>query len=120
MEFSLLEIAAIAFGLLIRLAVPIALTALLALFLNWLDKRWQAEAEADAQESAARAALPAAERQPCWEIHNCPPGLRKNCAAFAQPATPCWELFRTNGSLKPSCRTCKVPPPEITERAVFA
>lgn len=120
MELTLFEIAAIAFGLLIRLGIPIALTALLALFLKWLDRRWQAEAKAEAVESAARAALPVAERKPCWEVHNCPSSLRKNCKAFAQSDKPCWELFQTNGQLKPSCRNCKVPPPEIIERAVFA
>ena len=120
MDISLFEVAAIAFGFLIRLGVPIMLTALIALFLKWLDRRWQAEAAADAVESAQRAALPAAERPPCWEIHNCPASLRKNCAAFAQQDTPCYELFRTNGRLKPSCQNCKVPPPEVIERAVFA
>jgi len=120
MDLAPLEIAAIAIGFLIRLGIPIAFTALLALFLKWLDRRWQAEAQADEAESAKRSLLPVNERQPCWEIHNCPPALRDKCAAFAQPDTPCWELFRTNGLLKPSCRDCKVPPPEIIERPVFA
>ena len=120
MELTFLEIGAIALGFLIRLGIPIALTALLALFLKWLDRRWQAEAQADAVESARRAALPVEQRPPCWEIHNCPSSLRKNCKAFAQPETPCWEIFKVNGSLKPACRNCKVPPPEIIESLVFS
>jgi len=119
MEFSNIEIAAIVLGFLIRLGIPIALTSLLALFLKWLDKRWQAEAQADAVESAERVLLPLEQRPHCWEIHNCPPSLRNKCQAFAQPETPCWELFKTNEQLKPACKNCKVPPPEIIEMPVF-
>ncbi|MDX1415547.1 MAG: hypothetical protein R3293_15235 [Candidatus Promineifilaceae bacterium] len=120
MEFTLLELAAIGIGFLLRLGIPILLTALLALFLKWLDRRWQAEAEADAAERAVRYALPVAERQPCWEVHRCPPGIRDKCIAYSQPETPCWELHRVDGRLKPACRNCKMPPPEIIERAVLA
>ncbi|NCF68199.1 MAG: hypothetical protein GWP61_19725 [Chloroflexi bacterium] len=119
MELSFIEVAAILIGILIRFAIPIALTALIALFLKWLDRRWQAEAEADAAESAQRAASVAQERQPCWEIHNCPPKMRKDCKAYLQPDTPCWEIFRTNGQLKPACKTCKVPPPEVIGRIAY-
>jgi hypothetical protein len=120
MEFTNLELVAIALGFLIRLGIPIALTAILALALKWLDRRWQSEAQTEAIESAFRARLPLEQRPHCWEIHNCPPSLRNSCQAFAQPETPCWELFKTNGQLKPACRNCKVPPPEIIEGHVFA
>lgn len=114
-----LEIIAVALGFIIRLGVPIALTLLLALFLKWLDKRWQAQAQSDAAESALRMELPMAERPHCWEIHNCPASLRDKCPAFAHPDTPCWELSRSNGHLKPACRSCKVPPPEIADNLVL-
>ncbi|MCP4357284.1 MAG: hypothetical protein GY796_04615 [Chloroflexi bacterium] len=48
MENTLLEITAVLLGLLIRLGIPLSLTILLSLFLKWLDRRWQAEAEAEA------------------------------------------------------------------------
>ncbi len=113
MEITSIEVAAILFGFLIRLGIPIALTVLFSLFLKWLDRRWQAEAEADAAESATRVLNAGEERQPCWEIHNCPPKLRKDCQAYLQPDIPCWEIFSANGQLKPACKTCKVPPREV-------
>ena len=120
MEITFIEVVAIVFGFLIRFGIPIAITVLISLFLKWLDKRWQKEAEADFAESAARAERMGQERQPCWEIHGCPPNLRKNCKAYQQPETPCWEIFRANGQLKPACKTCKVPPPEVRGRIAFA
>lgn len=119
MEITLIEVAAILFGFLLRLAIPIALTFLLAMFLKWLDKRWQAEAEMEKAETKVLAQS-GKKRRPCWEIHNCPQNLRKNCKAYANPATPCWEVFRTNGSLKPACRACKALPPEIPGRIAIA
>lgn len=119
MEISLIEMSAILFGLLLRLGIPIALTFLLAMFLKWLDRRWQAEAEVEKMEVQVLASN-GNERKPCWDIHNCPPNLRKNCKAYANPATPCWEIYRTNGSLKPACRDCKVLPPEIPGRIAIA
>ena len=109
METPSVEIAAVLFGILIRLGIPFGLTILLSLFLKWLDERWQAQAEAEAQ--VARAGKITAYRRPCWEIHRCPPRLRQTCRAYNQPDTPCWELFRINGRLKPACQNCKVLPP---------
>ena len=120
MDISTLEIAAIAIGLLIRIGIPILLTVVIVAFLKWLDKRWQVEAQAEAAKRDARLALPMAERPHCWELHNCPPALRDNCPAFANPETPCWELFRSNGRIKQACRSCKVPPPEIADHLIPA
>ncbi len=119
MEISIIEIAAILFGFLIRLGIPILLTVLLGLFLKWLDKRWQAEAEREKAEIQVLASN-GQERRPCWEIYNCPENLKKNCQAYANPETPCWEVFRTNGRLKPACRNCKVLPSEVPGRIAIA
>ena len=119
MEISFIEIAAVLFGLILRLGIPIALTFLLAMFLKWLDKRWQAEAEREKMEVQVLAQN-GNERRPCWEIHNCPKNLRKNCKAYANPATPCWEVYRANGRLKPACQSCKVLPPEVPGRIAIA
>ncbi|MCP4428370.1 MAG: hypothetical protein GY803_28105 [Chloroflexi bacterium] len=110
---TLIEMTAVILGLLIRFGMPIVLTFSLALFLRWLDKRWQAEAEAMATTKIEQAKELFAYKKPCWEIHNCPPKMRNACRAYAQPETPCWELFRVNGRLKPACHTCKVLPPAI-------
>ena len=119
MEISFIEVAAILFGFLLRLGIPIALTFLLAMFLKWLDKRWQAEAKMEKAELNILA-QDGKERQPCWEIHNCPQNLKKNCKAYANPATACWEVYRANGRLKPACQSCKVLPPEIPGRIAIA
>ena len=119
MENNLFEITTILFGFFLRLGIPIALTFLLAMLLKWLDKRWQAEAEIDKAEINALNTSEK-ERQPCWEIHNCPQSLRKNCKAYATPATPCWEVYRANGRLKSACHGCKVLPPEIPGRIAIA
>lgn len=87
-------------GFVMRLAVPLALTIVLALWLRRMDTQWQ-------QEGARR--QPPAAVAPCWEQRGCPPEQRGECAAFAQPDTPCWQVFRAaGGELKPACLTCAV------------
>ena len=49
-------------GILLRLGIPIAVTALVLTFLHRLDKRWQ-------KESLALPVIPAG--KPCWEIKSC-------------------------------------------------
>ena len=120
MEISFVEVAAVIIGLLLRLGIPIALTFLLAMFLKWLDKKWQADAEKEKAEVQAAYASNGSVKRPCWEIHNCPENLKKNCKAYANTETPCWEVFRTNGRLKPACQDCKVLPPEIPGRIAIA
>ena len=86
-------------GLLVRLAIPIAGTAILIYFLRKLDAHWQAEA-----------ALPPvpAHKTECWSFKDCSPAQRKNCAA-ASSSLPCWQVFRQpNGYLQEECISCKV------------
>ena len=106
MEETIFTTAAIILGVLLRFGLPIGLTLLLGWFLRRLDAKWTAEAAAEVAQDAARAAVEPDLK--CWEVHNCPPRLRANCPAFAQPETPCYELFRINGRLKPACRDCRV------------
>jgi hypothetical protein len=86
-------------GLLIRLAIPIALTALLIFFLRRLDARWQAEAELP---------QPKVETTECWKIKNCSTEQRKNCVAY-QATLPCWQVKRLpNGYLRDECLSCEI------------
>jgi hypothetical protein len=90
----------IALGVLLRLGVPIAITALVLALLHRLDKRWQKEA-------LALPVVPAG--KPCWEIKGCSEEKKKNCPAVAQPKTPCWQVFRTrDGVMKEACLGCDV------------
>ena len=87
-------------GLLLRIGIPAAVTALIFFLLRRLDKRWQKEAEA----------IPVINSQrPCWEIKGCTEEKRQNCPAFSQTGVPCWQVFRTkNGLLREDCLGCEV------------
>ena len=87
-------------GLLLRIGIPVAVTALVFFLLRRLDERWQKEAMA----------IPVITTQrPCWEIKGCSEEKRKNCPASSQANTPCWQVFRTkNGLLREACLGCDV------------
>lgn len=96
---TLTSVLALIAGLLIRLAIPITLTAVLIFLLRKLDARWQAEVKHE----------PLLIQKPeCWKIKGCSPVLIKHCAATSSPL-PCWQVFRQpNGYLREECLTCKV------------
>ena len=86
-------------GLLLRLAIPIALTAILIFFLRKLDARWQKEAQVPEL---------AVLKPECWKIKGCPPEQVANCIG-AQSRLPCWQAFRLpNVYLHEECLTCRV------------
>ncbi len=90
---------AVVTGLLLRLALPILLTALVIVVLRRLDSQWQSE---------ARYAPVHAEKPQCWKIRDCPPAQLKACPAVKSPM-PCWQVFRySNGYLREQCLTCDV------------
>jgi hypothetical protein len=87
-------------GVLLRIGIPVAVTALLFLLLRRLDKRWQKEAE-------AIPVIPS--QQPCWETKGCSEEKRQNCPAFSKTGIPCWQVFRTkNGLMREDCLGCEV------------
>jgi hypothetical protein len=93
---------AILFGLLIRLAVPIIITAVAVTILRAEDKRWEAEAK--------QIPLPVlkADKPYCWVINNCPPEKMKECKLL-YANEPCWQANRqANGYMNEACLTCKV------------
>lgn len=100
-------IATIFTGFILRLGVPIIITAVLARALRKLDLRWIAEAE---KRRIRAHSLGAAVRQVCcWDAHDCPPEKRDACTAFAQPEIPCWQIFRDEqGLLLESCLVCEI------------
>ena len=90
---------AIAAGFVVRLAIPILITALAVHYLRKLDDGWQAEAES----------LPLhIEKPECWKINECSPRARKSCPGYASPL-PCWQARRlSNGYLRQECLGCEV------------
>ena len=96
---TVISILALIAGFLIRLAIPIALTALLIFFLRKLDAHWQAEAELPP---------PVVPTVDCWKIKNCTVEQRKVCVAY-QATLPCWQAKRLpNGYLREECLSCEV------------
>ena len=95
----IISFGALIIGLLIRLAMPIALTALLIFFLRKLDAHWQTEAQLS---------QPVIQNIECWKIKSCPPEQRRNCIAL-NSSLPCWQSQRLpNGYLREACLSCKV------------
>jgi hypothetical protein len=95
---TITSLLAILGGLLLRLAIPVTITAGLITLLRKLDARWQVEAQ-----------LPVLVEKPeCWKIKGCPPEQAKNCIGASSPL-PCWQAYRLpNGYLREECLSCKV------------
>ena len=96
---TIISLLALIAGLLIRLAIPLAITALLIFCLRKLDVYWQAEAEL---------AEPITQEIKCWDIKGCTPEQQKNCIA-AKSNLPCWQAKRMpNGYLREECLSCEI------------
>lgn len=109
------EILALTGLFLLRIGVPLAVTALIVWGLKSLDARWQAEAEArqaSAVVSAGRALpaaykAPQAAQTPCWSLRNCAESRQAGCAACKEPGLPCWMArLRADGRLPSGCYGC--------------
>ena len=75
-------------ALLLRLAIPIVATLFVVYILRKLDKRWQAEAEAQPVKL---------EKPECWKVKGCSSEQVKGCTA-AKSSLPCWQAKRlSNG-----------------------
>jgi hypothetical protein len=98
---TLTPLFAVITGFALRLAIPIAITAIAIYFLRRLDTRWQAEAEEQLLQ-------PVVEKPMCWEINGCSAEMRAACAGY-QSEQPCWQAFREeNGYLQERCLGCDV------------
>ena len=96
---TMISLHALIAGLLLRLAIPIALTALLIFFLRKLDTRWQAEAQTP---------QPALQTVECWKIKGCSAEQRNHCVAY-RSELPCWQAKRLpNGYLHEECLSCEI------------
>lgn len=95
------ELLPVFMGLILRVGLPIGLTALIILLLKRLDAQWQAEAPLPEVLAPTGA--------PCWERHQCPPEKRAACKAFQNTSIPCWQLHRKDdGTLREGCIGCTV------------
>ena len=95
---TIISLLAVLTGLLVRLAIPIAVTSLLILVLRKVDAHWQVEAQTPVK----------MEKIECWKIKGCSPEQAANCRG-ASSALPCWQAYRLpNGYLREECLSCKV------------
>jgi hypothetical protein len=98
----------------LRLGVPLAITLLVGYWLNRLDARWQAEAQAQwktsqMQPEPIRSKFLERVNQPCWLVKDCPPAACIYCPAFRQAQFPCWLVRRSpEGRLPEACYGCEV------------
>lgn len=96
------DILVIVIGVVLRIVVPILITAMLVYWLKGLDKQWQAEAQ-----EQLPVLLPA-QKPPCWEQKGCTIEEMSKCAA-TEKMQPCWQVFRQeDGQLMDVCLTCDV------------
>jgi hypothetical protein len=98
---TIMAVLAVITGFALRLAIPIAITALAIYFLRRLDARWKKEAE-------GQLLYPVVEKPKCWEINGCNAEKRATCIGY-QSKQPCWQAFRQeNGYLQEHCLRCDV------------
>jgi hypothetical protein len=98
----MMSILTFAAGLLVRLLVPLALTAFLVWLLGRLDEKWQAGRPASQAATLAR-------NSGCWIAKECSPEQQARCDARAHPEMPCWQYFRQpDGTLQERCLACKI------------
>jgi hypothetical protein len=87
-------------GLLIRVALPLAITALIAYALHRLDIRWQAEAKREQQQLVHH-------EIPCLKEQGISAEQMKLRAMMS--GDPCWQMYRQpNGYLRETCLDCEV------------
>ena len=99
---ELITVLTIIIGVLLRIAIPIAVTLSFIKLLKWLDERWQLEAEEGAT-------VVKVGNVGCWDINNCSPEQRVGCQAYANPDKPCWQVFREkDGRLQERCIGCDI------------
>jgi hypothetical protein len=97
----------LAVGLVLRFALPLALTALIIIWLRWLDARWQREAGEILKGTGMVSFWD--RKTPCWDAKGCTPEMRASCPVFRDGRTACWQLRRTSGGqLQEECLVCEV------------
>jgi hypothetical protein len=100
---TLTAVANVVVGVLVRLGVPLLLTAGAIWLLRRLDARWQREAE------QTRTLVPQVPVARCWEERNCPPERAVHCPAYQDQSQPCWQTFRDGqGNLQERCLACQL------------
>jgi hypothetical protein len=92
-------------GILLRIGVPVGLTAVLIRWLHRLDSDWQEQASLE----GSAAGLKLVGNCGCWKTMGCSEEKRSQCQAYVHQESPCWQVFRNgNGPLQEKCLNCRV------------
>lgn len=99
----LTTVSAIILLLILRIALPIAVTLLIIFLFKKLDEGWKREADLEGTQIVKAGNIG------CWEINQCPAEKRALCKAYTDPDKPCWQVLRDqNGRLQEDCIGCDV------------
>ena len=94
-------------GVMLRIGLPLAATALIVWLLQRVDAHWQADARAARQR--ALAPVTATPRVACWVANNCSAERRATCPIYGHAEVLCWQYFRDKqGHLREACLGCPV------------
>ena len=102
----------------LRIGVPVVVTLGIGI---WLEKKLRPQ-ETQVQQRQVRrgtiipfprisqgaspSAIPSAH---CWDVKQCNPTAREQCAAYKRPDLPCWlALQAAGGKVRPECADCEL------------
>jgi len=92
-------------GILLRIGIPVGVTAVLIRWLRSLDTQWQEQASREGAAMGLRQVVNCG----CWKTMNCSAEKRSQCPAYARQEIPCWQVSRSkNGALQEKCLDCRV------------
>jgi hypothetical protein len=98
--YTFSSILAVLLGVVLRLLVPITITALIVYGLRKLDARWQEEAKQELKTLVV-------DEMPCLKLQGISVEQMKLRASLS--AQPCWQVQRShNGHLSEACLNCEV------------
>lgn len=115
---DVVDVLAILGMFLLRIGAPIVVTVGVGI---WLEKKLRPAETQSIQRSSrrgtiipfpqqarkARASTPTAAR--CWDVKQCDPMAREQCAAFQRSDLPCWLALQTaGGRVRAECADCEM------------
>jgi hypothetical protein len=102
----------------LRIGVPIVVTLGIGI---WLEKKLRPQETQQVQREVRRgtiipfprvsqgvsaSSIPIAH---CWDVKQCPPAMREQCAAYKRPDLPCWlALQAAGGKVRAECADCEL------------
>jgi hypothetical protein len=102
----------------LRIGVPVIVTLGIGM---WLEKKLRPQETRQTQRAVRRGTIIPFPRVPqgasptsaqfahCWDVKQCDPAAREQCAAFKRPDLPCWlALQAAGGKVRAECADCEL------------